>query len=157
MNNEDMNEMIKKAQQMMQNNEIPDDLKNMISSFQNSTSKSGSSFTSQSENSYSSNNSTTSENINQSNQHRESPDTSTTSKSSTDFSNIDIATLMKMQKVMSRLKNNDVTDDNMSKLLLSLKPYLRDDKKGKIDEYIQLSKMGKMTQIFEELNKNGFK
>ena len=49
---------------------------------------------------------------------------------------------------MSKMKSADSNDD-MSKLLISLKPYLRDEKKGKIDEYIKLIRMGKMTQMFE--------
>ena len=31
---------------------------------------------------------------------------------------------------------------------MSLKPYLRDTKKEKLDEYMKLIKMGKMTQLF---------
>ena len=40
-------------------------------------------------------------------------------------------------------------NDDMTKLLMSLKPYLRDQKKGKVDEYVKLIKMGKMTQFFD--------
>ena len=53
---------------------------------------------------------------------------------------------MKLQNVMSKMKNSE--NDDMSKLLLSLKPYLRDGRKDKVDEYIQLIKMGKMTELF---------
>ena len=56
-------------------------------------------------------------------------------------------TLMKLQNIMSKMKNSD--NDDMSRLLLSLKPYLRDGRKDKIDDYIKLIKMGKMTQILE--------
>ncbi len=68
--------------------------------------------------------------------------------SNNDFPNIDIETMMRIQNIMSKMKSADSNDD-MSKLLISLKPYLRDEKKGKIDEYIKLIKMGKMTQMFE--------
>ena len=54
---------------------------------------------------------------------------------------------MKLQNIMSKMKNSD--NDDMSRLLLSLKPYLRDGRKDKIDDYIKLIKMGKMTQILE--------
>ena len=37
----------------------------------------------------------------------------------------------------------------MSRLLLALKPYLRDKKQGKIDNYINLIKMGKMAKLFD--------
>lgn len=112
MSDNDMNEMFKKAQSMIQNNQIPDDIKKIINNFQNS-----------------------SNNVSNNNQNNNS------------MPNIDVDTLMKMQNIMSKMKNSE--NDDMSKLLLSLKPYLRDGKKDKIDEYIQLIKMGKMTQLFE--------
>ena len=37
MNNDDMNNMIKKAQEMIQNNQIPDELKNMVANMQKSS------------------------------------------------------------------------------------------------------------------------
>lgn len=67
---------------------------------------------------------------------------------SSDFPNIDVETMMRIQNIMTKMKSANVNDD-MSQLLMSLKPYLRDEKKGKIDEYIKLIKMGKMTQMFD--------
>ena len=46
MNDNNMNEMIKKAQSMIQNNQIPDDIKALINNFQNSNSNSSSKNTS---------------------------------------------------------------------------------------------------------------
>ena len=43
--------------------------------------------------------------------------------------------------------NNQTSDDDMSRLLFALKPYLRNEKKEKIDEYIKLIKMGKIAQF----------
>ena len=63
--------------------------------------------------------------------------------------NIDMATFMKMQSIMSKMQNSN--DNDMSRLLSSLKPYLRDDKKGKVDEYMKLVKMGQLTKILEDL------
>ena len=57
-------------------------------------------------------------------------------------------TILKLQNVMSKMKSLNSNDD-MSKLLNSLKPYLRNEKKEKVDEYIKLIKMGKMTQAFD--------
>ena len=56
--------------------------------------------------------------------------------------------MMKLQNIMSKMKSLN-NDDDMSKLLMSLKPYLRNEKKEKVDEYIKLIKMGKMTQAFD--------
>ena len=73
---------------------------------------------------------------------------SSNDNNSQDFPNIDVETMMRIQNIMSKMKSADSNDD-VSKLLISLKPYLRDEKKGKIDEYIKLIRMGKMTQMFE--------
>ena len=124
MNNNDMNDMIKKAQSMIQNNQIPDDIKNLINNFQNSNTTS---------NSQRNNINSNDNKLNSQNNDSKIPD-------------IDIETMMKLQKIMSQMNNSN--DDDMSKLLLSLKPYLRDTKKDKLDEYIKLIKMGKMTQLF---------
>ena len=61
---------------------------------------------------------------------------------------IDMETIMKIQNIMAKMKTNN-NDDDMSKLLMSLKPYLRDTKKEKLDEYMKLIKMGKMTQMLD--------
>ena len=115
MTDNELNEMIRKAKCMINNNEIPDNVKNIVSNLNNSSNAS---------------NNSSSSNIN-------------------NTSNLDINTLM-------GLVNNfqDKSEDDMSKLLLSLKPYLRETKKDKIDEYIKLIQVGKMTKVMEDLNKN---
>ena len=90
------------------------------------------------------NNSNTSNN-NRSNSQNSSQNSN---EGSLDFPNIDIETMMKLQGVMSKMKSFN-NDDDMSKLLMSLKPYLRNEKKEKVDEYIKLIKMGKITQAFD--------
>ena len=70
------------------------------------------------------------------------------SNNNSGFPDIDIETMMKLQNIMSKMKSLN-NDDDMSKLLMSLKPYLRNEKKEKVDEYIKLIKMGKMTQAFD--------
>ena len=134
MNDNDMNEMFKKAQAMIQNNQIPDDIKKIINNFQNTSANNVQSKNLNNQN-------TNNQNVNNHN------NTSDNNQTESSIPNIDINTLMKMQNIMSKMKNSE--NDDMSKLLLSLKPYLRDDKKDKIDEYIKLIKMGKMTQLFE--------
>ena len=60
-----------------------------------------------------------------------------------------------MQQIMSSLNNNQ--DDSRANLLRSLKPYLKDSRKNKVDQYIQLMKMGKIFEIMNPLggdNKN---
>ncbi len=155
MNDNDMNEMFKKAQYMIQNNQIPDDIKKIINNFQNSSNiktsnNSNQNFNNKNDSNFSSNqnlNSKNNLNFNSNQSFNNQNNTSSNSQNNNSMPNIDIDTLMKMQNIMSKMKNSE--NDDMSKLLLSLKPYLRDGKKDKIDEYIQLIKMGKMTQLFE--------
>lgn len=67
-----------------------------------------------------------------------------------DFSNIDINTIMKMKNVMDKLNNNN---DPRKNLLSSLKPYLRDSKKEKLDQYANLLNIAKIADLFQNDNK----
>lgn len=62
--------------------------------------------------------------------------------------NIDINTIMKMKSIMEKMNNND---DPRANLLYSLKPYLRDSKKEKVDQYVN---MLNITKIAEFMNNN---
>ena len=67
-----------------------------------------------------------------------------------DFSNIDMNTIMKMKSVMEKMNN---TNDPRSNLLNSLKPYLRDGKKEKLDQYANLMNFAKIAEILKNDNK----
>lgn len=54
------------------------------------------------------------------------------------FEGLDINTLFKIKNIMSKLNSQN---DSRSNLLLSLKPYLRESKKKKVDQYIQILKL----------------
>lgn len=197
MDDNDMANMIKKAQEMINNNQIPDELKNLVKNMQsngtnsmnnqnnhNGTNNYSNRFNHNNSNSYSnqsnpnnsnnynnskgqtnfvdnmrlnSSHSKESQNYNKysstySQRNSNNYDTDNSSQNNnninSDFPNIDIETMMKLQGVMSKMKSFN-NDDDMSKLLMSLKPYLRNEKKEKVDEYIKLIKMGKMTQAFD--------
>ena len=47
----------------------------------------------------------------------------------------------------------NTSNDPRSNLLHSLKPYLREEKKGKIDQYANLLNVAKIADIFKENNK----
>ena len=163
MNDNDMSEMIKKAQYMIQNNQIPDDIKKLINNFQSSNNSNSLDINSKSYNKSNNTYNNTKNNSNYNNYYNQNQSYKNYSKNNSFNSNnnyetnssknssnssipdIDMETLMKIQNIMSKMKNND--NDDMSRLLLSLKPYLRDGRKDKIDEYIKLIKMGKMTQF----------
>lgn len=78
-----------------------------------------------------------------------------TSNNNFDFSNIDMNTIMKMSSVFGKMNNSK--DDPRANLLKSLKPYLRDSKKGKLDNYMNLLNISKITDILKENNKENNK
>ena len=71
--------------------------------------------------------------------------------------NIDFETILKMKSVIDRLNDKD---DPRANLLLSLKPYLKDSRKEKLDQYIQLLNISRVLNVFPFLggeNKNAGK
>lgn len=67
-----------------------------------------------------------------------------------DFSQIDMNTILKMKSVMDKLNNSN---DPRSNLLYSLKPYLREEKKGKLDQYANLLNVAKIADLFKDDHK----
>lgn len=70
--------------------------------------------------------------------------------SNTDSKMPDMEMIMKVMKLMNSLNSN--TDNPSANLLYSLKPFLRDSKKEKIDQYV---KFLKLSSVFNEINKSG--
>ena len=58
---------------------------------------------------------------------------------------------MKFSSVFGKMKNSK--NDPRANLLNSLKPYLRDEKKGKIDQYMNLLNVSKIAEIMKDNNK----
>lgn len=88
-------------------------------------------------------------------QNQQNTNTNTNTNTSTnnnnfDFSQIDMNTILKMKSVMEKLNNSN---DPRSNLLYSLKPYLREEKKGKIDQYANLLNVAKIADILKDNNK----
>lgn len=95
-------------------------------------------------------NTNNSQNINSS--QNTNPNTQNNSNQSNfDFSNIDPNTIMKLSSVIGKMKNTK--DDPRANLLNSLKPYLRDTKKEKLDNYINLLNVSKIAEIMKDNNK----
>lgn len=67
-----------------------------------------------------------------------------------DFSKIDMNTILKMKSVMDNLNNSN---DPRSNLLYSLKPYLREGKKEKLDQYANLLNIAKIADLLNKDNK----
>lgn len=60
--------------------------------------------------------------------------------------NIDFETILKIKSIMETLNNNN---DPRSKLLYSLKPYLRESKQKKLDQYVNLLKITQISGLFK--------
>lgn len=125
--NDDMSNLMEQINNMMKNNQIPDDIKNIINSMSQNSSNSG-------------------------NTDSKNKDTSSSENTSSDSSmpEFDMATIMKLKRVMESMKSS--SNDPRANLLKSLKPYLKESRKEKVDQYIQIFGMGK---VFEMLNPLG--
>ena len=77
-----------------------------------------------------------------------------TNSSNFDFNNIDINTMMKMKNIIEKMNNSS---DPRSNLLQSLKPYLRNEKKDKLDQYSKILDMTNLMELFNQNNNNGEK
>ena len=110
MGNQDMSDLIKNFSQMLNEGNIPDNVKEVFNNLSSNSS-----------------------NNNQ--------DTS----NDTSSSNIDFETIMKMKSIMEKLNSKD---DPRANLLLSLKPYLKESRKNKVEQYIKLFNMSKAFDVF---------
>ena len=81
----------------------------------------------------------------------ESNNNSSNTNNNFDFSNLDMDTIMKLSSAFGKMKNSK--NDPRANLLNSLKPYLRDEKKGKIDQYMNLLNVSKIAEIMKDNNK----
>ena len=117
MNNEEMSDIFEKLNGVIDKDKIsPDMVNNLLSMLGNN-----------------SNNTSSSDSSSQLN-------SSNTSDASSP-SSIDAETLLKMKSMIEAM--NTKKDDPRSNLLLSLKPYLREGRKDKVEQYIQFMNMSK--------------
>lgn len=140
--NENMSDMINNFSKMMNNQDMPENVRNILNNMNNNFNK---------------NNNFTNKSTmdNNSNNFGENGNNFNSSNTNNPFGNIDMETILKMQQIMNSL--NDNQSDSRTNLLMSLKPYLKDRRKKKVDQYIQLMKMGKIFEIMNPLggdNKN---
>ena len=73
------------------------------------------------------------------------------SNNSTSNLNFDMNTIMKMKSIMENMNNKN---DPRANLLYSLKPYLRDSKKDKLDQYVNLLNVSKIAELMNKNNNN---
>ena len=82
-----------------------------------------------------------------SNSKTSSASTENSNTNNSTVSNIDIATILKIKNIVEALNKKD---DARSNLLYSLKPYLRESRKQKVDQYVNLFKLSGITDLFKK-------
>lgn len=128
---DNMDNLINTVKNMVDNGNIPDNIQDLLKNFSTNNSN---------------NNSNNENNDNANNDSNEA--NSNTSNSNNDFaSSIDIETILKMKTIIDSMNKKD---DPRANLLYSLKPYLRDSRKGKLDQYVNLLNMTKIADVLKK-------
>ena len=60
-------------------------------------------------------------------------------------------TLLKMKNIIEKMNSKS---DPRANLLLSLKPYLKESRKNKVEQYVQLFNMSKIIELFPKTGGN---
>ena len=101
------------------------------------------------------NNSNSNSNFNSNTSTNTSNQNTNNSNNNFDINGLDMNTIMKMSSVFQKM--NNTKNDPRANLLNSLKPYLRDSKKDKLDNYMNLLNVTKIAEIIKENNKENNK
>lgn len=130
----DMNDIFQKLNSILADKETSENLKNILNNFS------------------SSNNDTTNSNDTTSTYSNTSNSTESTQNEknfSPNFSDFDIGTILKIKTIMDNFNNSK--NDPRANLLQSLKPYLTDSKKEKVDQYIKFLNLAKVIEVMNPL------
>ena len=93
----------------------------------------------------------TSNNQNSNNSQNTYNSSKNSSSNNFDFNNIDMNTILKMKSVMEKMNNSN---DPRLNLLYSLKPYLRETKQEKLDQYVNLLKVSQIAEVLKNDKKD---
>lgn len=135
-----MDDLLANVKKMVDSGNIPDDIKNMMNNVQNQNNNSQGLDLNNIMNQISPEMLNNFSNMMNSNNQ--------SSESSSNNFNLDVNTIMKMKSVIDNMNNKN---DPRANLLYSLKPYLRDSKKSKLDQYVNLLNISKIADV---MNKN---
>ena len=145
-----MDDLFSNVKKMVDSGNIPDDIKQMMNNFQNN----------QNSNTQNSNdlnnvlNNISPEMINNLSSMLNSSNQNSNSANTNNNFNLDINTIMKMKSIMENMNNKN---DPRANLLYSLKPYLRDSKKDKLDQYVNLLNVSKIAELMNKNDNNSNK
>lgn len=151
MNNEDMSDVVKNLSGMLNNANIPDNVMDLLNGLQGSSNSSVSNSSSSSDIPPNSSSSGISpEMLEKLSSMFNNSNTSNGSSNSSQGSGIDMETLLKISSIINKM--NSSQNDARANLLLSLKPYLKESRKSKVEQYVKLLNMSKVLEI---INPNG--
>ena len=142
----EMNDIFQKLNTALEDPSMSNNLKNILNNLSSSNTPNNTNSDSSSQKAQSTeNNKGTNSNF------KEDPSqNSDTRKSGSGIPEFDLNTILKIKKIMDSMNNNE--NDSRANLLLSLKPYLSDYKKDKVDQYVKFLRFAK---VFETLNPMG--
>ena len=145
-----MNDLFANVKKMVDSGNIPDDIKQMMNNLQNNSNSSNSVPSTQNSAPDLNNilNQVSPEMLSNLGNMLNSNNQSNQSSSQNGNFNLDMNTIIKMKSIMENMNNKN---DPRANLLYSLKPYLRDSKKDKLDQYVNLLNVSKIADI---MNKN---
>lgn len=147
-----MNDLINNVKNMVNSGNIPPEIQQMMNSMKSS------------DNNTSSNNSSNIDinkilsqvspeminNLSSSlNQNSSANNNSNQNNSNQNNFNLDMNTILKMKSIMENMNNKN---DPRANLLYSLKPYLRESKKDKVDQYVNMLNISKIADFMNKPN-----
>lgn len=130
----DMNDILQKINTVLEDPNMSNNLKNILNNFSSSDKQKTSEINSEKISQENEKNTSTSEEKN---------------KDNTSIPEFDLNTILKIKNIMDSLNKSE--NDARSNLLLSLKPYLTDKKKDKIDQYIKFLHFAKVIEILNPM------
>ena len=150
---ENINDLFANVKKMVDSGNIPPEIKQMMNNFQNSSSQNNVNENTNNTSSDLNNilNSVSPEMLNNLNSIMNSNYSNNNSSSTSNNFNIDMNTILKMKSIMENMNNKN---DPRANLLYSLKPYLRDSKKDKLDQYVNLLNVSKIAELMNKNNNN---
>lgn len=147
-----MDDLFANVKKMVDSGNIPDDIKQMMNNLQSNSNTNSSTPTSNSNPDLNNILSQVSpEMLNNIGNMLNSNTQSNQNSSQNGNFNLDMNTIIKMKSIMDNMNNKN---DPRANLLYSLKPYLRDSKKDKLDQYVNLLNVSKIADIMNKNNNN---
>ena len=153
-----MDDLFANVKKMVDSGNIPNDIKQMMNNLQNNSNNSHQTSSIPSSNSAPDLNNILSqvspEMLNNLGNMMNSNNQSNQNPSQNGNFNLDMNTIMKMKSIMENMNNKN---DPRANLLYSLKPYLRDTKKDKLDQYVNLLNVSKIADFMNQNNNDNNK